>query len=41
MTAFDEELIKKVTTGSCIEVKGKLVESPGKEQQVEIHADSA
>jgi asparaginyl-tRNA synthetase len=40
MTAFDEELIKKVTTGSSIEVKGKLVESPGKEQQVEIHAGS-
>ena len=29
MTAFDEELIKQVTTGSSIEVKGKLVESPG------------
>ncbi len=40
MTAFDEELIKQVTTGSSIEVKGKLVESPGKEQQVEIHAAS-
>jgi asparaginyl-tRNA synthetase len=40
MTAFDEELIKQVTTGSSIEVKGKLVESPGKEQQVEIHAES-
>jgi asparaginyl-tRNA synthetase len=40
LTAFDEELIKQVTTGSSIEVKGKLVESPGKEQQVEIHAGS-
>ena len=40
MTAFDEELIKQVTTGSSIEVKGRLVESPGKEQQVEIHAES-
>jgi asparaginyl-tRNA synthetase len=40
MTAFDEELIKQVTTGSSVEVKGKLVESPGKEQQVEIHAES-
>ena len=40
MTAFDEELIKQVTTGSSIEVTGKLVESPGKEQQVEIHAGS-
>ena len=40
MTAFDEELIKQVNTGSSIEVRGKLVESPGKEQQVEIHAES-
>jgi len=38
MTSFDEDLIKKVTTGACIMVKGKLAESPGKEQQVEIHA---
>jgi asparaginyl-tRNA synthetase len=40
MTRFDEELIKKVTTGSCIAVTGKLEESPGKEQQVEIHANA-
>jgi asparaginyl-tRNA synthetase len=40
MSRFDEELMKKVTTGSCIEIKGKLTESPGKEQQVEIHADT-
>jgi asparaginyl-tRNA synthetase len=40
MSRFDEELIKKLTTGSCIAIKGKLVESPGKEQQVEVHADS-
>ncbi|MFO7369543.1 MAG: asparagine--tRNA ligase [Bacteroidales bacterium] len=40
MSRFDEELIRKLTTGSCVAVKGKLVESPGKEQQVEIHADS-
>lgn len=40
MSRFDEELIKKVTTGSCIAVKGHLIESPGKEQLVEIHADS-
>ena len=38
MALFDEELIKKVTTGACIEVSGRLVESPGKEQHVEIHA---
>ena len=40
MSRFDEELIKKVTTGSCIAVTGKLIESPGKEQHVEIHADT-
>ncbi len=40
MTSFDEDLIRQVTTGSSLEVKGKLVESPGKEQQVEIHAES-
>jgi asparaginyl-tRNA synthetase len=39
MIRFDEDLMKKVTTGSCIAVTGKLVESPGKEQNVEIHAD--
>jgi len=37
---FDEELMKQINTGSCIEVSGSLVESPGKEQQVEIHAES-
>lgn len=40
MSLFDEEIMKRVTTGSCIAVKGKLAESPGKEQNVEIHADT-
>jgi len=40
LTRFDEEVMKKVTTGSCIEVAGTLAESPGKEQHVEIHATS-
>ena len=35
---FDEELMKLVTTGSCISVTGTLVESPGSGQAVEIHA---
>jgi asparaginyl-tRNA synthetase len=39
LTKFDEELMKKVTTGSCIAVTGKLVESVGKEQNVEIYAE--
>jgi asparaginyl-tRNA synthetase len=40
MSRFDEELVKKITTGSCIAVTGKLVRSPGKEQNVEVHADT-
>jgi len=37
---FDEELMKQITTGSCINVRGKLIESPGSGQKVEIHADN-
>jgi asparaginyl-tRNA synthetase len=36
---FDEAIINQVTTGSCIAVKGKLQESPGKGQDVELHAE--
>lgn len=36
---FGEEILKPVTTGACISVNGILVESPGKEQQVEIQAE--
>lgn len=36
---FDEETIKRVTTGSCISVDGKLVASQGGGQSVEIQAD--
>ena len=35
---FDEELMKKITTGSCIHVEGKLVESAGKGQTMEVQA---
>ena len=35
---FDEELIKQITTGSCIAVEGELVESKGSGQAVEILA---
>src|SRR6056297_1063074 len=35
---FDEELIKSITTGASIGVKGELVQSQGKGQQVEIQA---
>ena len=37
---FDESLLKNITTGSCIKVCGKLVESLGSGQPVEIQADS-
>jgi len=37
---FDEELVKQITTGSCISVSGKLVASKGSGQAVEILAKS-
>ena len=37
--ATDPEILSKITTGACIAVKGKLVESPGSGQAVEISAD--
>lgn len=38
LAAFDEELLKQITTGACISVTGLLVESPGSGQSVEVHA---
>lgn len=38
VAGFDESLLRQITTGSCIAVTGKLVESKGQEQKVEIHA---
>jgi asparaginyl-tRNA synthetase len=38
--SFDENLLKDITTGACIAVEGKLVESQGKGQKVEIQASS-
>ena len=35
---FDEELFKKITTGASLSVRGKLVESVGSGQAVEIQA---
>lgn len=35
---FDETLLKDITTGACIAVTGKLVESQGQGQAVEINA---
>ena len=37
---FDENLLKEITTGSCVKVAGTLVESLGSGQPVEIQASS-
>jgi asparaginyl-tRNA synthetase len=36
--AFGDELMKDITTGACVAVSGKLVESQGSGQKVEINA---
>ncbi len=38
MQAFDEEMMKSITTGACLRVQGNLVESVGSGQAVEIQA---
>lgn len=38
MASFDEEMLKKITTGACICVTGDLTESIGSGQKVEIQA---
>ena len=38
LSRFDEEVMKKITTGSCLHVTGTLVESQGKGQVVEVQA---
>lgn len=38
IASFDEELLKKITTGACIGVRGDLVASQGSGQAVEIQA---
>ncbi|MDD3724219.1 MAG: asparagine--tRNA ligase [Bacteroidales bacterium] len=38
LSNFDENLIKRITTGACIRVNGILVESMGQGQNVEIQA---
>jgi asparaginyl-tRNA synthetase len=40
VTQFDENLLRDITTGACLAVTGKLVESQGKGQSVEINASS-
>lgn len=36
----DEETLRRITTGACLSVKGKLVASQGKGQSVEVQAES-
>ena len=38
LASFDEEKLKLVTTGACLRVDGKLVESPASGQGVEVQA---
>jgi asparaginyl-tRNA synthetase len=37
--SFDDNLLRDISTGACIAVTGKLVESQGQEQNVEINAE--
>jgi asparaginyl-tRNA synthetase len=37
---FEEELLKKITTGACIKARGKIIASLGKGQTVELVADA-
>ena len=36
---MDESVLKRITTGACIEAKGLLIPSPAKGQTVELKAD--
>ncbi len=38
--AFDEALLKNITTGACLKVTGRLVDSPASGQPVEIQASA-
>jgi len=40
LSRFDEELMKNITTGACIAATGKLVESSGSGQPVEIQVNT-
>ena len=39
-TKIPEDIVKRITTGACISVEGRLVESPAAGQASEIQADS-
>ncbi|GCD80698.1 asparaginyl-tRNA synthetase [Schleiferia thermophila] len=37
---FDDTLLKKINTGTCLTLKGKIAESPGKGQPIEMLVES-
>lgn len=39
MSLFDEDLMKRITTGACLKAVGTLVASQGKGQSLEVQAD--
>ena len=39
-TNFDEDLLRRITTGACLSVDGKLVASQGSGQAVEVQAEN-
>ena len=39
-SVFKDDLLKKITTGSCLEIEGELKNSEGKEQSLEVLAKS-
>ena len=39
MEAFDEDILRQITTGACLAVEGKLVRSEGMGQNMEIQAE--
>jgi asparaginyl-tRNA synthetase len=38
LNSFDENLLKRITTGACISIEGDLIPSPAKGQAVEVKA---
>jgi asparaginyl-tRNA synthetase len=39
-TSVDEDTLKRITTGACLSVRGKLIPSPAKGQPVEVKVES-
>ena len=40
LSAFPDETLKRITTGACLSLTGKLIPSPAKGQAVEVKVDS-